>query len=184
MKRLDFSFVVPPGESTEFLKLPPTRRLFCRAATASFQVILDENGSILPCKKDTVITPPGSFTGVRVYNPNNFEISVELLPYDGMIEDNEMSLSGSTTVSVRSGNNIASGSASINGKTKIISAHAERTSIILQNNGENEVWIGDENVVAGQGLKLLPAASLTLSISSSLWAVGSSELGFIEVLNA
>lgn len=117
------------------------------------------------------------YTTLRFRNSSNAIMVLDFAISSGRIYDNRVIISTTTTLNTNSTpDTLASPAAAavsdVVGAAKIAAAGANR-EYILQNNGANDIWVGDANISAAtsRGIKIAPNTGLTLTTGGAVYAV-------------
>jgi hypothetical protein len=124
-------------------------------------------------------------TEVEFINDNAFELEMEIAFGISTVTDNSLKVKGA--LSVRNGKNIIPNSKTISTTATEVAPYEEkRTNILLQNNSNVDIWIGDLtlNIANKNGWKIAPNGTLSLAVSSPIFAIASAEtkLSYIKIL--
>lgn len=174
--------------------------VYCEYASSEI-LLCSDNGDSIAFKTGKKYISDKQLRNFRFENPTDNEVTVKYVAGSGEVSDDSVKLSGS--VSVYSGNNFKAYTKIVNlyigsngglpeaqeAVIKICDYDKNRTSIMLQNNGNADIWIGkddlDINTPEIKGYKICPGGVLCLGVKCAIWATSSvtnQQVSVIEVL--
>lgn len=161
---------IQPGEQTTINRLASF--VTCLAATGAFQVRIDGEPAT-DFEKGLTYTPPAGLQQVEIINTSGTALTVALGFGLGNIQDSRLSISGEINTSEAMPDNFTSGAVKVcpsGAVTPIALANPLRREIVLVSEGAAAVRVvGNAAAVAGDGLPLGAAQSLTLQTSAAVY---------------
>lgn len=147
--------------------------LICLEATAPFKITFD-NGAQTNFEQGLTYRVQDQFHQIRLYNPNNQDISVRLGFGRGDITDARLVVSGSVEVETTAPGVIDTLDVlSLGGLSSslVFGADLRRQEMVLRNLSDtHDIWLrGDSNTVAG-GHQVKPGEGAVLTTSAAIYA--------------
>lgn len=138
----------------------------CYNATANFKVAWVANSDFTDFGEGMMVKFDGDpLAGVKLYNPNNAPIVVEVGMGIGTFEDSRLSVSGSIQTVQGAYGSIACTTQTIaSGETTVAAGHS-----ILQNTGSNVMYIAGTGT---DGLQLQPQGTFEITVQTSFKVYG------------
>lgn len=111
------------------------------------------------------------FKQIRFENTGGAASTIQYAVSNHRIVDNRAVVSGELEVDAAGNSVVTPAGIAVSDVAAAIAANTSRREIVLQNNGANDIWIGDANVDAAtsRGIKLQPGDVLILATASVLY---------------
>lgn len=146
--------------------------LVCLDASDRFQIAFD-NSPETDFQKGLTFRPSEMFSAVRLVNPTNAEITVELGFGRGGVDDNRLVLQGDVAVKAVSPDAMttqAPASIPAGQSIEVAGANSARSEILIKNlSTDQTIWVQGAATVAAQGMPLDGKEGVVLTVKGAVY---------------
>lgn len=118
-----------------------------------------------------VLVPDFGLTKMRFWNAGASSIDIKIAVSDSIISDNRLTFTTALPVKGGTGRETVAASTVTTSSGVLIAENTNRTSLLVQNNGTVDIWVGDSNVALTRGTKVKPDGVFETASSAALYAI-------------
>lgn len=110
-------------------------------------------------------------TRLRFWNLSGATITVAVAISDSIIYDDRLTFTSALPIKGGTTRETVAASSVTTSAAVLVAQNDDRTSLLVQNNGTVDIWVGDSNVAVGRGTKVVAGAVFETASSAALYAI-------------